>query len=249
MLGGAARDEIEVTLRHRRRHLGVVVVPLAGDHAPAGTVLVARDVTDAVMRRRERERLIERTTTALARTVELADPYLLGHSQRMAHLAVALAGELGLSAAETATARVAATLSQIGKTFVPRHILTKPGRHDEAERQAMRRHVDHARAILRDIDFDLPVADAIGQMHERLDGTGYPAGLRGSDIAAVARVLAVADVFCARTMPRGYREAASADEVIGRLRDHPQRYDAEVVAALEAVAARGGAAALDTSTG
>ena len=232
-VGCAARDEVEVALRHRRRHLAIVVVPLAGAGGEAvGTVLVARDVTEAVARRRERQRLVEQTTAALARTIELADPYLLGHSRRMASLACDLARSAGLAEAEIETARVAATLSQIGKIFVPRDILTKPERHDEAERAAMRRHVDHAVAILRDVGLDLPVADAVAQMHERLDGTGYPAGLQGGQISAVGRILAVADVFCARTRPRGYREAGSAAATLERMREHPGRYDAAVVEAL-----------------
>jgi PAS domain S-box-containing protein len=239
MLGMATRDELEVPLHGRRRHLSIVVVPLADEDAPAvGTVLIARDVTEAVMRRRERERWVEQTIAVLARTIELADPYLCGHSQRMAQLAAELAGELGLDAATVATVRIAATLSQIGKAFVPRELLTKPGRHDEAERQAMRRHVDHAQMVLRDVELGLPVAAALAQMHERLDGTGYPLGLEAAAISLPARVLAVADVFCARTEPRSYRDAAPTEAVIERLEGNPQRYDSTVVAALTAVWAR-----------
>lgn len=245
-VGCAARDEVEVLLQHRRRHLAIVVVPLAGaDGEAVGTVLAARDVTEAVARRRVHLRLVEQTTSALTRAIELADPYLLGHSRRMARLAGDLARTAGLAEAEVETVRIAAALSQIGKIFVPREILTKPERHDEAERAAMRRHVDHALAILRDVDLDLPVADAIAQMHERLDGSGYPAGLRDGRISAAGRVLAVADVFCARTRPRGYRQAVPAAEVLGRLCEHPERYDAAVVEALAGLVEGGALADLD----
>lgn len=232
-IGIARRDEVEVTLCGRRRHLDIVVTPLADDaEAVVGTVLVARDVSELVARRRERDRLVQQTISALARTIELADPYLCGHSQRMAEIAGRIALALGLDEGGVATVRTASALSQIGKLFVPRDLLTKPGRHDEAEQAAMRRHVDHAQAVLRDVELGLPVAAALGQMHERLDGTGYPHCLAGPAIGLAARILAVADVFCARTAPRSYRDAATAETVIGHLRSHPGRYDAQVVAAL-----------------
>ncbi|HMR30252.1 MAG TPA: HD domain-containing phosphohydrolase [Geminicoccaceae bacterium] len=242
-IGIARRDELEVSLCGRRRHLNVVVAPLADEaEAVVGTVMVARDVSELVARRRERERLVQQTISALARTIELADPYLCGHSQRMALLSSRIAVELGLDDDTVATVRTASTLSQIGKLFVPRELLAKPGRHDEAEQAAMRRHVDHAQAVLRDVELGLPVAAALGQMHERLDGTGYPHGLAGPAIGQPARVLAVADVFCARTAPRSYRDAAEPATVLGHLRAHPDRYDGGVVAALAAVLAQGPAA-------
>ena len=238
-LGMARRDELEVMLAGRRRHLGIVAVPLAGEGAAAvGTVLLARDVTEQVAHRREREGWVEQTIGALARAIELADPYLCGHSQRLGRLAGAIALELGLDGRAVATVRAASALSQIGKLFVPRELLTKPGRHAPAEQEAMRRHVDHAQMVLREVDLGLPVAAVLGQMHERLDGTGYPHGLGAAAISLPARVLAVADVFCARTMPRGYRDAVAADEAIRHLRDHADRYDAAAVAALATVWSR-----------
>lgn len=244
-IGIARRDELEVPLCGRRRHLNIVVAPLADEaDAVVGTVLVARDVSELVARRRDHDRLVQQTISALARTIELADPYLCGHSQRMAELTGRIALELGLDQEGVATVRTASTLSQIGKLFVPRELLTKPGRHDEAEQATMRRHVDHAQAVLRDVEVGLPVAAVLGQMHERLDGSGYPHGLSGPAIGLPARILAVADVFCARTAPRSYRDAASAAAVLGHLRDHPERYDAQVVEALAALvtdtAGRGG---------
>ena len=79
-----------------------------------------------------------------------------------------------------------------------REILAKPGRHTEAEQALMRGHVGHAQRVLEGAGLDLPVAEALAQMHERLDGTGYPNGLAGGAIGRVGRVLAVADVYCAR---------------------------------------------------
>jgi HD-GYP domain-containing protein (c-di-GMP phosphodiesterase class II) len=103
----------------------------------------------------------------------------------------------------------------------------------------MQAHLAHALRVLDGVELDLPVAEAIAQMHERLDGTGYPQGLAGDAIGPAGRVLAVADVFLARTRPRSYRDAAPAAEVLAVLRDHPGRYDGRVVRALEEELAAG----------
>ncbi len=120
-------------------------------------------------------------------------------------------------------------MSQIGKLFVPREILVKPGRHSDDEQALMREHVGHAQRVLEGAGLDLPVAEALVQMHERLDGTGYPNGLAGGAISRVGRVLAVADVYCARTEPRSYRDRLVPELA---LRENCHRYDPEVVAAL-----------------
>ena len=96
----------------------------------------------------------------------------------------------------------------------------------------MQRHVGHALRVLEGVDLDLPVVAAIAQMHERLDGRGYPRGLEGAAIGKEGRVLAVADVFCARTRPRSYRDAILPAEALRHLRSNARRYDEGVVAAL-----------------
>jgi HD-GYP domain-containing protein (c-di-GMP phosphodiesterase class II) len=178
---------------------------------------------------------VARTVEVLVRAVELVDPYLLGHSFRVRDLADRLARELGLGTEAAATLRVAASLSQIGKLFVPRGLLTKPGRHTPEEERLMRRHVDHALRVLEGVDLDLPVVAAIAQMHERLDGGGYPLGLEGAAIGGEGRILAVADVFCARTRPRSYRDAIAPADALHHLRSNPGRYDAGVVRALSVI--------------
>jgi HD-GYP domain-containing protein (c-di-GMP phosphodiesterase class II) len=147
---------------------------------------------------------------------------------------------LGLDERELATLDLAACLSQVGKIFVPQAILVKAGQLDDAERRIMRRHVEHAVEVIGPIDFDLPIGDVIGQMHEHLDGSGYPKGLRGEQIRPLARILGVVDVFCALTETRAYRDQLSAGKALMYLAENPHLYDARVVAALaEAVAAEG----------
>ncbi len=173
---------------------------------------------------------------ALVRAVELRDRYLAGHSRRLAGFSVAVAQRLESGAEEIATVEIAANLSQIGKLAVAREILTKPERLSEAEIVQMQQHIDHAAAILRDIDFELPVLETITQMHERLDGGGYPAGLAGERIRLTARILGACDVFCARVAPRSYRSGISPEAALDILEQNGHRYDPAVIAALRAVA-------------
>ena len=242
-IGAVLVEDLEVELPGGRRYLHIAEVPVAEPGGRlTGVIAVARDVTQLTRARRQRERLVAQTVEVLVRAIELADPYLLGHSFGVRDLAGQLAQELGLGTAATATVRLAASLSQVGKLFVPRELLTKPGRHTPEEEQVMRGHVGHALRVLEDVDLDLPVETAIAQMHERLEGGGYPLGLAGAAIGIEGRLLAVADVFCARTRPRAYRDAIAPAEALHHLRCHGERYDASVVAALAAILERAPAA-------
>jgi HD-GYP domain-containing protein (c-di-GMP phosphodiesterase class II) len=180
---------------------------------------------------------VRQTVEALVRTVELSDPYLAGHSRLLRDIGGLVARRLDLPAGDIATVEIAATLSQIGKPLVPRHILTKPERLTSDEIEVMQTHIVHAVRVLEDIDFDLPVRETVEQLYERLDGTGYPNGLAGDRVHMRARILGVCDWFCARIRPRSYRTAIAPEEALQVLAEHPGKYDPEVVAALEAVLA------------
>jgi PAS domain S-box-containing protein len=227
----------EVTLSGDKRVLQVSKVPYqSADEAP-GLVTVARDVTEILdAQRRQRQRMIQ-MVSALVRAVELRDPYLAGHSRRIAGLAVAIGERMDLSEDDIATLETAAHLSQIGKLKVPREILTKPARLEGAERAEVERHIDYALDILKDIDFDLPVLESLAEMHERLDGTGYPKGLSGDAISLRGCILGVADVFAARIEPRGYRPVISVEAALQILASNPGRYDQKVVEVLRSVMA------------
>ncbi len=209
--------------------------------APAGTVkgivTVARDVTQLAQQRRARERARENTIAALVHTVEMSDPHLAGHARLVRRYALAIAEAMDLPERDRATLDIAATLAQVGKLSVPREILAKPGRLSPEEITVMQSHVEHASRVLRDIDFDgLPVHDTVYAMYERLDGQGYPRGLKNGEIPLLARILGAADVFAARIRPRSYRAPIGPDEALSVLAmNAPARYDPEVVAALRAV--------------
>ncbi len=156
-------------------------------------------------------------------------------SRRVAALSTELAARIGASRDEIATLRIAASLSQIGKLSVPQEILTKPARLAPDELEVVRRHLDHAGAALEGVDFGLPVRETIAQMHERIDGRGYPKGLKGEDIARGAQILGLCDWFCARVEPRAYRAGIAPEAALEILEAWPERYAPELVAALAKV--------------
>ena len=172
---------------------------------------VIRDITD----RKQTEGELARTTArqlatldaavaALGAMAELRDPYTAGHQRRVAELSCAIAAELGWEPERIATLRTAALLHDLGKIVVPAEILARPGKLGEAEFALIRQHAAAGAEILADIDFDGDVAGMVLEHHERLDGSGYPAGLRDGAILPEARILAVADVVEAMVSHRPY---------------------------------------------
>jgi PAS domain S-box-containing protein len=223
----------EIYLGKKLHSLQISKVPYHGeDGRVSGIVSVTRDVTELVEQQRKKEQAVQQMVGALVRAVELRDPYLAGHSRRVAGFATAVAQRLNTSPEDIATVEIAANLSQIGKLAIPRDLLNKPDRLTEAEIIAMQRHLEHAAGILREIDFGLPVFETVTQMHERLDGKGYPDGLSGDQIRRTARILGACDVFCARVEPRAYRSGIAADAALEILEQNADRYDQAVVAAL-----------------
>lgn len=231
--GAAVTVNEEVYLGKKLHYFQISKVPYQGDDGnTSGIVSVTRDVTDLVEKQRMKEKAVQQMVSALVRAVELRDPYLAGHSRRVAGFATAVAVRLDASAEDIATVEIAANLSQIGKLAIPREILNKPDRLTDAEIEEIQRHLDHAAVILREIDFELPVLETVYQMHERLDGKGYPAGLADDQICLTARILGACDVFCARVEPRAYRSGISAGAALEILEQNPDRYDPAVMAAL-----------------
>jgi len=236
--GGPVTVNEEVYLGSRLHHLQISKMPYQDESGEiSGIVSVTRDVTELVEVQNKRERAVQQMVAALVRAVELRDPYLAGHSRRLAGFATAVAQRLEAGPEEVATVEIAANLSQIGKLAVPREILTKPGRLTETEIVRMQQHIDHVATILHDIDFELPVLETIRQMHERLDGTGYPTGLARGQISRAALILGACDVFCARLEPRSYRGGIAPETALEILEQNDERYDPTVVAALRGVVA------------
>jgi HD-GYP domain-containing protein (c-di-GMP phosphodiesterase class II) len=118
---------------------------------------------------------------AMSRLVEIRDPYTAGHQHRVADLARRIAIELGLAADRIESVRLAAQIHDLGKIYVPAEILNKPGKLEEMEFSLIQIHPRTAYDILRPIDFELPIADIILQHHEKMNGSGYPHGLKSDD--------------------------------------------------------------------
>ncbi|UCE19017.1 MAG: HD-GYP domain-containing protein [Gemmatimonadota bacterium] len=190
-------------------------------------------------------RTLNGTVSALAITVEMRDPYTAGHQERVAQLACAIAVEMNLSDDQIEGLHVAGSLHDLGKILVPAEILNKPGLLNDTEVIHVRTHPQaghdilmgfikgHPQAgydILKEINFPWPVAQIVLQHHERIDGSGYPEGLKGDDILAEARILAVADVVEAMSSHRPYRPAHGLDKALEEIfQKKGALYDPEVV--------------------
>jgi len=148
---------------------------------------------------------LEDTVQAMSRLVELRDPYTGGHQTRVANLAYAIALRMGLPEDDAHAIHLAGTLHDLGKIQIPSEILSKPGKISDIEYSLIKTHPQAGFDILKGIDFPWPIAQMVLQHHERLDGSGYPQGLKGDAIIPGARILAVADVVEAISSHRPYR--------------------------------------------
>ncbi|MCK5262126.1 MAG: HD domain-containing protein [Gammaproteobacteria bacterium] len=167
---------------------------------------------------------------AIANTVEQRDPYTAGHQRRVAELAVAIARDMGLDEGHIKGIRMGATIHDIGKVYVPAEILNRPGKLSDYEFGIIQSHAAVGYDIIKGVEFPWPVAKMIRQHHERMDGSGYPDGLKGDAILLEARILAVADVVEAIASHRPYRPALGIDAALKEIQKNRSRfYDAEVV--------------------
>lgn len=183
-----------------------------------GQVLVFRDITARKKAEQELQkswnrlnRALEGTIQAISTTIEMRDPYTAGHQRRVARLAEAIALETALPETRVQGLKLAAEIHDIGKIYVPAEILSKPTKLTELEYTIIKTHPQAGYEILKNIEFPWPIATIVLQHHERMDGSGYPGGLRGEDILLEARILAVADVVEAMSSHRPYRPAFGLD--------------------------------------
>ncbi|NOZ08811.1 MAG: response regulator [FCB group bacterium] len=200
-------------------------------------IVVLRDITE---RKKAEEELqagfirlkksLEGTVSVLATVAEKRDPYTAGHQERVSRLGTAIAREMGLPADQIEGIRVSGVLHDIGKMSVPAEILSKPGRLSKLEYGIIQTHSEVGYEILKGVEFPWPIADIVYQHHERLNGSGYPKGLKGDEILLEARILAVADVVEAMSSHRPYRTALGIDIALKEIRKGRKKlYDPEVV--------------------
>jgi PAS domain S-box-containing protein len=218
---------------------GVIAV-LQSSHIPlpdgAGlkhsVLVVEQDVTDLALERERRERILKQLVGAMTAAVDRRDRYAADQSTRVATLAHAVAGEMGLPAVLAETAETAGNLMNFGKILVPPELLTKTGRLSEAEIKLIRSSIQTTADLIAGIEFSGPVVETLRQMQEHWDGSG-PRGLRGEEILLTARIVAVANAFVAIASPRAYRSGSDIDaaltELLGKV---GTIFDRRVVAAL-----------------
>ncbi len=172
------------------------------------------------------------TIGVLSNVIEARDPYTAGHQSRVADLAVAIATEMGLSDETKTGIHVAAMLHDIGKIAVPSDLLVKSTPLSQPEADLLKSHVEAGYAILQPLTFPWTIDLFVLQHHERLDGSGYPHGLRGDALCLEGRILAVADTVEAMIGERPYRMPLTLDESLESLeKDQGKRYDSTVVSA------------------
>ena len=207
------------------------------DGKACGVAGTLRDISERKQVEKERQQNFERmrkalraTVQSIALTLEMKDPYTSGHQHRVADLARAIATEMGLSTDRQDFIHTASAIHDIGKISIPSAILSKPTTLTDLEFRLIKTHSQSGYDILKDIEFSWPVADVVLQHHERMNGSGYPQGLKGDDISLEARILAVADVVEAIAFHRPYRPSlgiAFALEEISR--NKGILYDADAV--------------------
>jgi len=197
---------------------------LATFHGRPAVIGLIQDITEKKRDEDMAERHLAQLKAALMRTIEVAttlsemrDPYTAGHERRVALIAVAIAAELGFDERRIEGLRVAGYLHDIGKMTIPSEILSKPGKLSAAEYELIKGHAQASYDVLKNVDFPWPVADMVLQHHERIDGTGYPQGLKGDAILPEAKILAVSDVVEAMASHRPYRPGLGVEKALAEI--------------------------------
>jgi putative two-component system response regulator len=170
------------------------------------------------------------SVAVLAAIVEMRDPYTAGHQRRVAEIAVAIANIMQLTQMQIEGIHLAGVVHDIGKIQVPAEILVKPGSLSDLEYMLIKAHSQNGYDLLKTVDYPWPIAQIVLQHHERLDGSGYPQGLKGDEILLEARIITVADVVESMTSHRPYRPSLGLDAALEEIeRNRGVLYDPLVV--------------------
>ncbi|MGB3480133.1 MAG: HD domain-containing phosphohydrolase [bacterium] len=176
------------------------------------------------------ERVFEETVEALSSVLGQRDPFTKNHQSNVTKLACAIAEKMELSQDRIKGLRLAGSLHDIGKISIPAEILIKPSRLTDAEYRIVKIHARTAYDILKKIEFPWPIADIVLQHHERLDGSGYPQGLKNGEILLEAKIIAVADVVEAMSSHRPYRPAPGIEKALAEIKKNRGKlYEPEAV--------------------
>lgn len=234
---------VDVIHQLKRKDSSLIDVEVRGSLIQYGQTKVCQVNVRDITGRKDGEKALKQSIAELRKTlysgidvliyiVEKRDPYTAGHQKRVATLAVAVAKELGLDENQIETIRIAGILHDIGKIYVPSDILNKPGRLTDMEMGIIKTHSQVSYEIIDPIPFNSNVAEIVLQHHERLDGSGYPKGLKGNDISNGAKIIGVVDVLEAMSSHRPYRPAKGWQLALKEIVDKKGIiYDVDVVEA------------------
>ena len=212
-----------------QRHDGVMIevgvnAGLATHAGQPAIIGMIQDISEKRQAEQKIQRYIEQLQSAIMSTVgvamtigEMRDPYTAGHERKVATLAVAIGAELGFDQPHQEGLRIASHLHDIGKITVPLEILVKPSRLTTLEYQMIKGHAQASYEILKSVDFPWPVAQIVLQHHERIDGSGYPHGLKADAILLDSKIIAVADVVESMSSHRPYRASLGIDIALAEI--------------------------------
>ena len=176
------------------------------------------------------QNIMEGTAYIIIKVVETRDPYFTGHQQRVSQLATAIAKEMKLSQDKIEGVRFASLVHDIGKINLPTEIVSKPSKLVEVEFNLVKNHPRIGYDILKRVDFPWPIAEIVFQHQEKIDGSGYPRGLKGDEILIESKIISVADVVEAMSSHRPYRPALGIDKALEEIsKNKGVLYDPEVV--------------------
>ena len=182
---------------------------------------------------RQLEHMTTGTLQVIANIVDAHDPYTAGHERQVGIIASDIAKEMGWPEEKCNYLELIGMVHDIGKISIPTEILSRPGKFSPLEYDLVKTHAEQGYQILKDIEFPLPIARIIREHHERMDGSGYPQGLKGNEMLPESRILAVADVLDAMSSHRPYRPSLGLEAAINEIETHRGTlFDPEVVDAM-----------------
>jgi len=226
------KKELDVIIGEGKedRILKLTIQPIELPHPSPTWLIMISDVTESRNFQQKMHRMLEGTVYSLALAIERRDPYTAGHQKNVANLTVKIAQKLGLDEQKINILFMGGLLHDLGKIGIPAEILTKPGKLTPEEFALIKTHPRVGYEILKDVEFVGPVKEMVLYHHERLDGSGYPEGLKGDLIPMEARILAVADVVDAISSHRPYRPALGLEKAFEEIKKNRGiLYDPDVV--------------------
>jgi PAS domain S-box-containing protein/putative nucleotidyltransferase with HDIG domain len=195
-----------------------------------GIMGITHNLTDFANLEEERLGMAINALAVLRKGLELRDPYTFSHTRHVASIAEKIGEALGWEDNRLLEIRLAGELHDLGKMNIPLDILNKSGKLSDIEYSLVQQHVTNSYELIKDINFPFPLAEMILQHHERLDGSGYPRGLKGEEVMTEARILAISDVLESMVSHRPYRESLGVDKACQELKDGcNSKYDLELV--------------------